>query len=296
MQINNYIRTYKKLLVNLVKYGLFVGCCWFIYARLRSVGIDVGVIDFREFKLTLAVVLLLMPVNWLLEAWRWQLSVPFESISLSHSLAVVLRGLTLNWVVPFTAGDLGSRTMEVTHRGRTLMSVGFNRLVILLVTVIYGGAAVFFFLHQGAWSYYIIPTVVVLISLAVWLVWRKQLFGISLDFLSSRLAFFISLITILRYAVFTFQLFLLFHFFVPVLPAEVVLMGIGWVFLFRTVVPSVIGQIGIREASSIVFFEPYTDRIDLIVLACLIIWLINTIIPSILGLIPLIRVKPNLAR
>ncbi|MEO9476394.1 MAG: hypothetical protein ABJG41_12705 [Cyclobacteriaceae bacterium] len=296
MQINDYIGRYKKPLANLVKYGLFVACCWFIYARLSGVGINFGAIDFREFKSTLAVVLLLMPVNWLLEAWRWQLSVPFENISLSHSLAVVLRGLTLNWVVPFTAGDLGSRTMQVAHRGRTLMSVGFNRLVILLVTVMYGGAAVFFFLHQGSWSYYIILAVAVLISLAVWIVWRKQLFGVSLDFLSSRLAFFISLITILRYAVFTFQFFLLFHFFVPELSAEVVFMGIGWVFLFRTVVPSVMGQIGIREASSIVFFEAYTDRIDLIVLACLIIWLINTIIPSILGLIPLIRVKPKLAR
>jgi uncharacterized membrane protein YbhN (UPF0104 family) len=286
---------YKKVFIEVVKYAIVIACGWFIYQQFSASGFQLPEIRFQNFMPVVLLVFMMMPVNWYLEAWRWKMAVPFESISIWDACRVVLRGLALNMVVPMTVGDLGSRLVDAKNRPMSLVSLGFSRLTLSLVTVIFGGASVLFYFGLDSMLLNIACLFIVLIVLLLLLTFRKSLFDVSLEFLTSQLAGQIFLLTLIRYAVFTTQFYLLISYFNPYLSFLVVLMGIGWIFLFRSIIPSVLGSIGVREASSIIFFQNYVTDLNLIVFPCLLIWLINTILPAILGLISVINFRFKIA-
>lgn len=296
MQSNHYPLIYKKALFDIIKCSILISCCWFIYQKMSQTGFQIPTLDLNSFMLISAIVIFLIPLNWYLEALRWKLSIPFENISIRESMNIVLRGLAMNWVLPFTVGDVGSRLAEVKNKRMSSIAIGYNRFVILLITYTYGGSAVIFYLGESNWIFALLGVSTIFIVLVFILLTRKISSRVQVKFLTSRLAFDIVGITLIRYAIFTFQFYLLIRFFNPSLSSFVILMGIGWVFLFRSILPSLLGSIGVREASSIFFFQAYVTDLNLIVFPCLIIWVLNTIVPSIIGLIPVMNFKFNLAR
>ena len=103
-------------------------------------------------------------------------------------------------------------------------------------------------------------------------------------------------LSLLRYVIFTFQFYLVLSLFLPELAWYLILLGIGWIFLFRSVIPSFLGNFGVREASAIVFFQAYVPDVSIVLIPCLIIWMINTVIPSILGTVYVFKLKLNIAQ
>lgn len=289
MQSNHYLTTIKKVYPKVflvMKYPVAAACGWYIYVKLRDVAFDLSPLKFQGLWWLLLLVLLLMIANWLLEARRWQVSITFESITFVEALRAVLAGLSLNWVVPFTLGDLGGRLAGRQSKRQAFIAIGVNRTIILCITLLYGGAALIFFLGTGYW--WLIITVCLAVSILILVITKTNGLGKSADFVSPSLLIHLSGLTVLRYAIFTMQFYLLLAFFNPFLSSVIILMGIGWVFLFRTIVPSILGSIGVREASAIMFFEPHIADVQLILLPCLLIWLINTILPSLVGIIPIL--------
>src|SRR5690606_26996202 len=72
--------------------------------------------------------LLLLPflsfINWLLEAFKWQLLVSkIEKISLASGLRGVLTGLSLGFVTPHALGDYAGRIWQLKGKKR-LESIG----------------------------------------------------------------------------------------------------------------------------------------------------------------------------
>ena len=69
--------------------------------------------------------------------------------------------------------------------------------------------------------------------------------------------------------------------------------GATWIFLIKSIVPSFnfLADLGIRELSALQFFESY-GAIELNILtATLSIWILNLLIPSILGTVLLWRMN-----
>ncbi|MFY0600461.1 MAG: flippase-like domain-containing protein [Cyclobacteriaceae bacterium] len=285
----------KKALAQFVKTVILVLCFGFIFNKLSEVELDFSAFFFPTFLPIFLIVLLLMPVNWCLEALRWQISLPEEKIPFRESLKIVLRGLAMNWMLPFATGDLTSRITESRGKKISMVALGYNRLTILFITVVYGAFSIAFFTESNDALYYLAPLLSVLLLVLILIISRNSFLGLPTQFLNSFIAWRVVLLTLLRYCIFTLQFYLLISFFNPDLSSFIVTMGIGWVFMFRSFIPSLFGNLGVREASSILFFQPYIEDLSLIMLPCLLIWLINTVIPSLVGVIPIITFRPKLS-
>ena len=103
-------------------------------------------------------------------------------------------------------------------------------------------------------------------------------------------------LSVCRYLIFSFQFFCMLAHFNPSLAYMTIILGIGWIFLIRSVLPSLLGGVGIREASALSFFYPYEAEAAMILMPCMLIWLINTVLPSLLGSITIFKLKVNIAK
>ena len=68
-------------------------------------------------------ILLLMPINWLLETWKWQRLVRgVEGISFGRSIKAVMAGVTVGTLTPNRAGEFAGRILFVSPENRAKAS------------------------------------------------------------------------------------------------------------------------------------------------------------------------------
>jgi hypothetical protein len=77
------------------------------------------------------------------------------------------------------------------------------------------------------------------------------------------------------------------------LPLGVSVSGIGVVFLAKTVTPAfnLLSDLGVREAASLWVFEPFGAPAPVLVTATLTLWVANILMPVLIGLIWVWRLK-----
>jgi hypothetical protein len=77
------------------------------------------------------------------------------------------------------------------------------------------------------------------------------------------------------------------------LPLGVSVSGIGVVFLAKTVTPAfnLLSDLGVREAASLWVFEPFRAPAPVLVTATLTLWVANILMPVLIGLIWVWRLK-----
>lgn len=301
MQIKNNHSNYLQnpWIIGLIKLLVLAGCLYFIITKLQDQSINLGELIWpASFGFIIGLVLLLMVFNWYLEALRWKVSLqPFEAISIKIAWLVILGGLALNWVLPFTSGDLLARISQQQDKYQTTSAAMLNRGIMLCFTLLlglYGVSKLTVEYDVNGWF-----ALLLMFSYPI----IRWLFKKSLDqFLSyfrnikRKTLLRIILLSLLRYVVFVFQFYLLLSTFLPDLSAELLLAGIGWIFLIRSVLPLFFGGVGVREASGILFFEPYVSDLQLIIVPVFLIWVINTVMPSLVGLIFVFKFKVNIAQ
>ena len=97
--------------------------------------------------------------------------------------------------------------------------------------------------------------------------------------------------SILRYCVFAFQLWLLFDLMELGLDLNVLIAGITWIYLTKTLLPlfSLVGDLGIRELSAVFFFSLHGIEPHLVIVPTLVLWILNILLPSLAGLYFLLR-------
>lgn len=246
----------------------------------------------------LGLVGILMVINWYLEVLRWKVSLqPFEPISIQNAWQVILGGLALNWVLPFTSGDLLARISQQNDKYQATSAAMLNRGIMLILTLIlgiYGMSKLAVEYDVNGWF-----TLLLIFSypLIRWL-FKKSLNRFLSYFRNLNRLILIRIIglSFLRYSVFVFQFYLLLSAFLPDLSTDLILAGIGWVFLIRSVLPLFFGGIGVREASGIIFFESHVPDLQIVIIPIFLIWMINTVLPSVVGLVFVFRFKVNIAR
>lgn len=230
--------------------------------------------------------LLMMPLNWYLEAVKWQLAVPHEKLTLFEGVSAVLGGLALNWAMPFASGDLLARLANVADYRKTVRGIITVRVLSLGCTVVFGGyGTLFFFGLSLHWVWPILMIALGGLAGWQWSCYRKKKKG--------RLK--LVLLSVLRLALFSAQYALLIETFVPELNLTEITAGIGWVFLFKSALPSLFGGLGIREASAFAFFDGLIANPELILVPTALIWAINKVIPSIIGVFLIFNLKYRIA-
>ena len=268
----------------------------FVVQRFKSERIDLSQIEWPATSFqVIGLVVLLMLLNWSLEAWRWSISIQvFEKVSFLQSLRTVLMGLAMNWVLPLTSGDALSRLMEQSDKHKTAAALVLNRAVMLSITCTYGLIAL---VHYGQvrLELNLVFPILLILSLVVFVLLRKHFTRFWSYFHHMRRHDLIGIvgISLIRYAVFVFQFFLVLRLFLPELTTTVLLLGIGWIFFFRSILPSIFGGFGVREASGLIFFASANPTS--VIIPIFIIWIVNSAIPSLLGAVAIwtMRVPSN---
>jgi hypothetical protein len=268
-------------------------------------------------------VMVLMVVNWGIEARKWQLLVlHVQQFSFIQAFKSVLAGCSITMLTPNRVGEFGGRVLFLKEENRikAISLTIAGSISQLLVTMIMGCAGLLFlrfFSHRTDNALSVLPdfwgSVLIYFSIAVtvvlflfyirlgWLVrmmekvpaLHKVIQHISvLDEFEANQLLRILLLSLLRYLVFVVQYVLL---------TQVMQVGIeGWLsfwlisvfYLVLAVIPTIgFLELPVRAKTSLELMKLYSTNTLGIETAALAIWIINLVIPALLGSLLILGIK-----
>lgn len=270
--------------------------------------------------LALSLVLLLMLVNWGLEALKWKMLVErYERISFFTALEAIFTGVTVSIFTPNRVGEYAGRIFHLANADLIKVSLAtfIGNIAQLLATFIFGllGLLFIFPKYFAAFSIFSLTAWVALCALVI----GGCLFSIVL-FLNSRLLTAVigklrflgrlrkygrvfsaysrrELITLLllsfvRYGVFSFQYYLLLRIFEVSIPFYDAMAMIFSIFLIMAIIPTVsVAELGIRGSVSLYLFGILSGNSMGIVTTSFALWLINLAFPAVLGALFVFNLK-----
>jgi len=263
---------------------------------------------------------LLMAINWTLETTKWQIALrPIQYIKFDRAFKAILAGTCIASFTPNRVGEYLGRMLFVDP-GNKVVSVAPTILCSMsqmLVTLSAGSVGLFLYHHlapisPGAWlspavfKPAIILTILTAFALFLvyyrfdplvrrvnkWLIKNNKTFSVPENYSFQTLTGILFLSTV-RYMVFLLQYGLLFSLFgVPLLGLQV-FTGVSVMFVLMAVVPTLtfLTDLGFRWAVGIQVFQVYTFNTAGILAVSLGIWLINLIIPALVGSLLILRIK-----
>lgn len=321
----------------LIKIGIVLAAYGFLYYQLfynerydNILKVLDRYADSSEVKITLLVVLLLMGVNWIIEAFKWRyLMSNEERISVWKSVKAVFSGITVSIFTPNRMGEFLGRVfiLKKTNHWRAIFITIIGSYSQLLVTLLVGFVSyIIFSLNYlteeqlfSTYLFYAITTVVgcgvlvlVLLYLNVRILdpivnrlinsrWKKvgQYFSVFSRFDTHKLVK-VFLFSLLRYSVFTFQFILLLKAFeIPVTVLQGIML-ITLMFFVMSAIPTVtLAELGVRGSVSIAIFKIFLEHKGLyqpemefgVFSASSVLWLINLALPALIGTFFIFQLK-----
>lgn len=319
-----------RIIILLTTYGflyikIFYGKDWHAQYLMFS-----SLLEKPGVKYLLLIVVFLMLVNWSIESGKWRFMIQkIERVTFLHSLQAVFAGLSISFFTPNRTGEYVGRAFildKASHVEGILITV-LGSMSQLFITILAGTLALLVFVPEYMINSRIFPDtlffgfaflVILMDLLLFFLLVNVQFLSVLRDkLLRSRLKKFRKHLTVfagfspkemiavmglclLRYIVFTGQFFLLLKIFsVPVRLYDGILIT-SLIFLALSIVPTVtITELGVRNSLAVYFFGFYFNHsaamtvqvLDGIILAGSLLWIINLVIPAILGTLFISRLK-----
>jgi hypothetical protein len=304
----------KNILSILIKAAIVVFAFWFIYHKLvanknlenfASLLRDIPQVEIFGI---IGFVVLLMFLNWFLEAAKWKrLMSHIERISFYRAIESVFCGLTLAIFTPNRLGEYGGRVFFLSPNRRIvgIVAMTVGNIGQLVLTNVFGAVAACFFIYRFVPIDHLVFLAVVILAMAFCLFFIifyfniQWLNGILLSFKFTRKykkfysilgryrkeeLFKIILFCLARYLVFSFQYFILFVWLIPGLQYLDIVMMTCLLFLIQSALPSLdLFDVGIRSVTAVELFKHVTNQHVAVIACTASIWLINIIIPAILG-------------
>lgn len=279
--------------------------------------------------LQMASIMLLMGLNWITEARKWQLLVrPLETIPLTRAVRAVFSGISLGFFTPNRIGEYPARSLILRKTGMAegiLVTIA-GSMAQLLVTMMAGSFSLAFFIQTffhspdiQSVSFVLLSGLLILLPLLM-LVLYLNLPHIRLktparspallEQLIRKLTLFsiyrrqdlllILLLSVIRYFIFTTQFYLLLRFFGVTINFFHAFELIAVVYLITTLIPSVaLTELGIRGSVAIYVFSHYQPIAGVdppvfsaaVLSASVTLWLINIGIPAAMGSFLIFKLK-----
>jgi hypothetical protein len=312
----------KKTFSYLLKAIVLVLAGIFIYHRvsnndnLKQFENLIAHISRTQVIVTMSVVIFLMVVNWVLESFKWQyLTRKLVKITAWEAIEAVFCGLTWAIFTPNRIGEYGGRVLFLPNRRRIhgvfAMAVGsFGQNVI---TNVLGLSALMWFAFTykpiNLWlatglSIGAIGFIVLILVFYFHIRWLVTLLN-KIRFLKKYHRFFdiigryrfrellnIMWFCLSRFFVFSFQYYLVIHLLMPQIPVFPMMMMVFILFFIQSALPSLdLLDVGVRSMTASAFFVYITDQKLAVIAAVSSIWLINLIIPAILGSVFVLKLK-----
>ena len=298
---------------------VFLVLAWFIWQQITRqtdwrTSLDQVILAIKgpgQWRLWL--VLLLMPVNWGIEARKWQLAMrPDGGIPFKDAFRAIFTGATMASFTPNRMGEYLGRILYVKE-GRRVAAISLTmigsmaQLMVTLVAGTIGLIYLFPLLHRQSlaghprleWGlpltltitgvmllglgflYFRFPSLVRNLASLRW-IRRLGTFTTILENFDRNILLRILLLSFVRYIVFLVQYSLVFPVFNVSLGFGQVCGGLSIVFLIMAVIPTFtfLTELGLRWGASIQVLELFSSNSVGIFAASFTIWLINLIIPA----------------
>jgi len=248
--------------------------------------------------------ILLFPVNRLCEAWKWRFLVRgIEPMNMLEAQRQVYYGTLAGFVTPYKLGEYPGRAMlfrQSRQHWLTATCLGMIGGYAMTTVIILLGlpAAVSWLAPDSSliWSIAIallgallavlaLPALMRRLQLRQWQSEQTRLLVTRMAALNVRDVCTLIGISLVRYAVFVTQLLLTLWFCGIRLDALTALTTLPLYYLLITVTPNVpAAEIAVRGAWATVIFEPFgADIAAAAVIATLMLWAVNTVLPLIVG-------------
>lgn len=301
-------KPYYKVISLFIKSVILFFSFYYIYNKLNEAPL---VLDFpnlfsSENLLYTLGIILLMFLNWSIEAVKWKMLIaPLEQINFSSALKGVLSGVTISIFTPNRVGEFAGRVFFLNKSDKiqaTIMSL-IGSLAQLSVTII-AGVLAFFMLEKKYYDFFqieqfisvntlflIIALLLISFSIAIYLLIKKRKSSENFKkyFDTYKLHSKKSLnsvlnLSIFRYIVFSIQYYLALKLFGINGGAVIVFSLIALTFFVTSVIPTfALTEIAVRSGVAIYFFGTIYSFHAPILAASLFLWMVNLAIPAMIG-------------
>ena len=307
---------YLKLVYTLLKLSIAVLSFWFIYSEVLAKETFRNLFD-EFFTLTdnpgkaliIFIIVILMFVNWALEAVKWKFMIrKIEVVSFLKAFGAIFSGLTVSFFTPNRVGEYAGRIFHL-HTGNrirgTLITIVENTSQ-LIITMVIGSASLFFFLKTYIpVPNYLLNIIGLLIMIFIVLIVLLFIELPRLDALLLRFRFMkrlekyfqvissyskydlfmLLLLAFCRYLIFSFQFYLILNLFEVTSNYSDAILLINMIFFAMTVIPTfALTELGVRGAVSGYFLSKISIDTIAILDSTISLWAINLVIPSLIGI------------
>lgn len=263
-------------------------------------------LSLSENSLNFIMVTLLIFFNWGFEAKKWQiLARKIENITFIDAYQSVLVGLTLGFISPANLGDFAGRLMKLKSKNRSegIGSILLGNGIQFYVSILFGALAytLIFFKKISTFDQiiFIIVTFMLILGMVIFIFRKKITLFLSNFQWIKRYENHLKAITefdlgefrtvfiwaILRYLTFSLQFVIVLIIFQVDIPLFELWAISCLVLLFKTIIPPInfLSDLGVREFSALHFFSLYSVQTSSVVTATFFLWLINILLPVIVG-------------
>lgn len=258
----------------------------------------------KEFTL-IFVVCVLSFFNWAMEALKWQrIASTLENISFKTALKATYASISLGFVASKVAGDIygkllfSSKKSKVRYLGPILMNQFYQTSIATLVGI---AGFCYYYFHNFIyfpleWLLYLV-IVIVLLAIPLFIIlysfnhfnkikkYTYFFFGL-IKKVSLRDHIHLILLCIFRYSIIILQFLICFNLYSSKINQFLLASGISLVLFARSILVSIniITDLSIREIGSMYFLENIGLEASLLPTVTLFMWLINLVIPGIIGI------------
>jgi len=307
----------QKILILVSKIVITILAWWYIYDKIIASSDEFEFISFtKDIWTSLFFVILLVFVNWAIEAKKWQMLVnKITEISFLKSLQGTLIGVSIGFITPNRIGDIGGRSVVLKeHKKKGMVATTIGSMLQFLVTIVMGllGLLLLFLFFSltpifktllliSFLTILFVVTIIIVSQGKNWL--RKVVLKIigtikykklilTLRLFTRKIIVKAFLLASLRYIVFSCQYIILLQLFVPDITIFESVIGIFLTYLFVTIIPSsILGELGVRGSVSVFVFTLFTVDASPIFQVSLLMWLVNLAFPVVIGSVLLLLHK-----
>ena len=259
--------------------------------------------------------LILIPLNWFLESLKWkQVLSKIQVLSLWQAIKSVLIGLTSGFFTPNRVGEPVGRSMFLADGNKTkgvicslicTLSQSFATLFFVCIAIVLA-CNIVVELEQIP-QIILVRNIGIIAAVAVFLLYLTIPFWVgklklkseklqdiarAISLISYASLLKVSLYSIVRFAVYSFQYYLMLKFFAVDIHFSTAMVLIPINYFLVSIIPSVaFAELGIRGSSALLVMEPLLGNTLGVALAAMSLWFINYVIPMLVGSLLLIKTE-----
>jgi uncharacterized membrane protein YbhN (UPF0104 family) len=259
----------------------------------------------------LVLVVLLLPVNWLLEAYKWKILIQdLESITLHQAMRSVLAGVTFGTATPNRIGEFGGRVFflktadRIAATGRAFVGSLMQSLVTLVLGLfgfwfLQGKVTYSFLADEAVWTVFVAVAIFVCVCVVgIFLFsrispvvygkvlvenWKRTWDAIKSIGTKRQLVIFG--LSFVRYLVYSVQFLLVLRVFCVSCALPDLFAAIAVTYFAITVIPTfALTEVVVRGSAAVYFIGALSCSANLVLVASLSIWAVNIAVPALIGI------------